>query len=177
MPIALDAALRTGLQGLCSEDRESQDSWGNYFYWESLKSPAVLPDAAKLLADHDARLCMITALSRTALKTPGVFLEYHFALNGNTISLIVHLDDAGDNSQAPTITPWFRNADWFEREIIELFDIKIRGQNNPERLFLDPGIDAGALRNIVPLTAMMNGSCSKDLWESVMEANHLTKDR
>lgn len=171
----LDAGLKKGLQDLCSEDRESRDSWGNMFYWESLKSPAVLPAAATLLANNGARLCMITALARSTQEHPGVYIDYHFAVDGNTVSLIVHLDDEGENAEVPTITPWFRNADWHEREFSELFGIKVRGNTNPNRLFLDPEIDAGALRNIVPLTVMMNGACTKDLWEKVMEANQESK--
>ena len=74
-------------------------------------------------------------------------------------------------NSVPTITPWFRNADWNEREFAELFDVHVDGNTNPKRLFLDPEIDEGILNEVIPLTIMMNGACTKDMWERIMEVN------
>lgn len=169
----LDPDLRKALWELSSEERESLDAWGNGFYWASLNSPELLPAAAKLLAETDARLCMVTALSRFSATDPIVFVEYHFDVNGHTVTLIVHLnkEETDQNAEIPTITPWFRNADWHEREFSELYGVKVKGNANPKRLFLDSSIEEGVLKGLVPLTVMMNGACTKDMWERVMEAN------
>ena len=45
------------------------------------------------------------------------------------------------------------------------------GNTNPKRLFLDPEIDEGILNEVIPLTIMMNGACTKDMWERIMEVN------
>ena len=62
----------------------------------------------------------------------------------------------------------------FKKEIQtgdELFDVHVDGNTNPKRLFLDPEIDEGILNEVIPLTIMMNGACTKDMWERIMEVN------
>ena len=71
----------------------------------------------------------------------------------------------------PSITPLFANADWHEREMMELYGIRVANQPNPRRLFLDEELDAGILNEAVPLSIMMNGACTKDMWERIMEVN------
>lgn len=70
----------------------------------------------------------------------------------------------------PTITPWYDNADWHEREMQELVGIKVKDQPGKTRLFLDPELDRGIIGKIVPLSVMMNGACTKDLWEHILSA-------
>lgn len=164
----LDPSLLRELLELSTEERFSKDSWGNGFEWLTLKSAAELPAAASVLARYRARLCTVTALNRQ-LADPVTTLDYHFDVRGCTVTLTVPLDPA-ENS-VPTITPWFRNADWNEREFAELFDVHVNGNTNPKRLFLDPDIDEGILNEVIPLTIMMNGACTKDMWERVMEMN------
>lgn len=165
---SLNPALVKGLLELASEERHSKDSWGNGFEWVTLKTSADLTAAAALLAEHRARLCTVTAQNKQ-LAEPVTTLAYHFDVYGYTLTLTVPLDPA-ENS-VPTITPWFRNADWNEREFAELFDVHVEGNTNPKRLFLDPDIDQGILNEVIPLTIMMNGACTKDMWERIMEMN------
>ena len=165
---AINPELVSGLLKLASEERHSKDSWGNGFEWVTLNSAADLPAAAALLAEHGARLCAVTALNKQ-LAEPITTLAYHFDVHGYTLTLTVPLDPA-ENS-VPTITPWFLNADWNEREFAELFDVHVDGNTNPKRLFLDPDIDEGILNEVIPLTIMMNGACTKDMWERIMEVN------
>ena len=37
------------------------------------------------------------------------------------------------------------------------------------RLFLDEELDAGILNEAVPLSIMMNGACTTDLWERILK--------
>ena len=165
---SINPELRKGLVELASEERHNWDSWGNGFEWVTLMNAGQLPDAAALLAKHEARLCTVTALNKQ-LAEPVTTLAYHFDVHGYTVTVTVPLDPA-ENS-VPTITPWFRNADWNEREFAELFDVHVDGNTNPKRLFLDPEIDEGILNEVIPLTIMMNGACTKDMWERIMEVN------
>ena len=63
----------------------------------------------------------------------------------------------------------FANADWHEREMMELYGIRVANQPNPRRLFLDEELDAGILNEAVPLSIMMNGACTTDLWERILK--------
>ena len=111
----------------------------------------------------------ISADEKTAMGSALKFAGVNGGANGYTVTVTVPLDPA-ENS-VPTITPWFRNADWNEREFAELFDVHVDGNTNPKRLFLDPEIDEGILNEVIPLTIMMNGACTKDMWERIMEVN------
>ena len=167
--LSLSSALETALEVLSLESRHSKDAQGNAFAWFTLKSPDLLPRVATVLASHQARLCTATCYARDRLSDPQNDIAYHFDVNGHTITVIAQLDPL--SMAVPTITPWFRNADWNEREFIELYDIHVEGQPNPRRLFLDPSISEGVLNEAIPLTIMMNGACTKDLWERVMTEN------
>ena len=166
--------LERALTVLSKGSNLSRDEWGNGFGWFTLKSPDLLPRAAAVLAEHGARLCTVTAYSRTMLTDPENDVAYHFDLRGYTLNLVVPLDSI--EVSVPTITPWFRNADWNEREFMELYDIHVEGHPNPRRLFLDPDIEEGVLNEAIPLTILMNGACSRDLWERVMAENHIPTD-
>lgn len=169
----LDERIVSGLTALSSEERTSLDAWGNGFHWVTLNSGAELPSVATLLAEHGARLCTVTALHKD-LTQPILYIAYHFDIHGYTVTVTVPLDP--NENSIPTITPWFRNADWNEREFAELYDVHVDGNINPKRLFLDPEIEEGILNEVIPLTIMMNGACTKDMWERVMLMNKSTPD-
>lgn len=170
---SLDERIVSGLAEFASEERTSRDAWGNGFHWVMLNSGEALPSAAALLATHEARLCTVTALHKN-LTQPVLYIAYHFDVHGYIVTVTVPLDP--NENRVPTITPWFRNADWNEREFAELYDVHVDGNINPKRLFLDPEIDEGILNEVVPLTIMMNGACTKDMWERVMLMNKSEPD-
>lgn len=165
----LDVALEKELESRAAESRYSTDAWGNRFLWCDVRPPERLTDVAELLAAAGARLCTVTALVREIYTNPVTFLAYHFDVHGCTVTITIQLDPA-DNT-VDSITPWFANADWNEREFAELYDIRVRGNTNPKRLFLDPDIEEGILNEVIPLTVMMNGACTKDMWERVMKTS------
>lgn len=170
----LSHRLERALSVLSINSNLSRDEWGNGFGWFTLKSPDMLPKAAGILAEHGARLCTVTAYARTVLSDPENDVAYHFDINGYTLNIVVQLSPI--EVSVPTITPWFRNADWNEREFMELYDIHVEGHPNPRRLFLHDDIEEGVLNEAIPLTILMNGACSRDLWERVMEANRIPTD-
>ena len=165
-----DAALVAELGTFATQQEnatwEADDMYGNMTYWFRLDTPALLYPAAVALKAKGARLTMVSACRRDTVGTSGRYISYHFALKGIVYTLRVTLTDTEDFT--PSITPIFANADWHEREMIELYGINVTGQPNDNRLFLDEKLDAGLLEGAVPLSVMMNGACTTDLWERVL---------
>lgn len=155
--------------------RLEQDAWGNPVLWYRLPDPAHLTRAAALLADNGARLCTVTARNINVYSSPIFTLLYHFDVAGCSLTVSVELDST--DPIVPTLTPWFRNADWNEREFAELYAVRLSGRPAPERLFLDPDIDAGIMNEAIPLSIMMNGACTTDMWEHLLRINAREKDR
>jgi NADH:ubiquinone oxidoreductase subunit C len=154
----------------CSETgmvHHTVDSYGNAFHWFRLGTPRHLTRAAALLRDAGARLCMTTAYNRRQLSEPMQEVCYHFELDGIVYNLTVTLN--GEWPVVPSITQFFANADWHEREMMELYGINVTDHPNPRRLFLDEKFDAGILNQAVPLSVMMNGASTADLWESILK--------
>jgi NADH:ubiquinone oxidoreductase subunit C len=105
--------------------------------------------------------------NRRQLSEPMQEVCYHFELKGVIYNLTVTLN--GEWPTVPSITPLFANADWHEREMMELYGIQVTDHPDPRRLFLDEELDAGILNEAVPLSIMMNGACTTDLWERILK--------
>lgn len=165
-----NARIIDGLSALCSADdaiRYGADSFGNAFHWFRLDTPRMLQEAAAVMHKAGARLCMTTAYNRRQLSEPMQEVCYHFELEGIVYNMTVTLN--GEWPTVPSITPLFANADWHEREMMELYGIQVTNHPNPRRLFLDEELDEGILNEAVPLSIMMNGACTTDLWERILK--------
>lgn len=167
------SSLINTLSKLCPEDgvKLGSDMYGNAQHWFELSSPSQLTAAAAALKDRSARLSLISGYSRAgqpdAAERPFAAC-YNFVLDGVLYNLTVTLSKR--EPAVPTITPWFANADWHEREMMELVGITVANQPNPNRLFLDASLDAGVLDQLVPLSVMMNGACTRDIWEHILSS-------
>lgn len=160
------------LQATGVEAEWTNDVRANCFGWLHLKRPEKLKEAAEALAGK-VRLCTVTAYAEErddASKRRRI--AYHFANGDTTITVTVPLYDQEtlEKLPVPSITPWFLNADWNEREFREMFNIDIIGHPNPNRLFLDERLDAGIMTRLIPFSAMAHGAASNTLWERVLEA-------
>ena len=165
-----NSTIIEGIEPLCAHGgsvRHTSDSFGNAYHWFQIDSPHELLQAADILHSQGSRLAMITAYNRHSDTGPMQALCYQFVLEGVVYSVTVPLD--AEPPQVPSITPLFNNADWHEREMMELYGIKIVNQPNPRRLFLDEELDKGLLGELVPLSIMMNGASSQDLWERILQ--------
>lgn len=152
-------------QGVAAE-HHSMDAFGNAYHWYRLVEPGALEPAARRLKEKGARLCMISPYNVRQMGELRPEICYHFELNGVVYNLTATPD--ARRPAVPSITPIFANADWHEREMMELFNIVVERHPNPRRLFLDEKLDAGILNQAVPLSVMMNGACTTDLWERIL---------
>jgi len=152
----------------------TSDANGNCFGWVKLPAPGDLLVIAPLLAECGARLMTVTAYRNDKfgrMEMDGHEIAYHFDLEGVVLTVSVCLPD--NPPRVPSITPWFKNADWNEREFAELYGVVLEGHPNPRRLFLDPSFDAAILDRLVPLSTMMNGASTTTLWEKVFAGKQL----
>jgi NADH-quinone oxidoreductase subunit C len=142
--------------------------------WCQLRDPESILPAAQALAGLQARLSMVTAYLTEAARLRGTReISYHFDLEGTTLTVAVELPLEG--AQVPSLTPVFRNADWNEREFMELYEIRVTGHPDPRRLFLDSSIEPAAFERLIPYSTFSNGANSKALWEKVMAASTAEK--
>lgn len=157
----------------------TEDAHGNLYGWLVLEEAGRLTQLAPAMARCRLRLCTMTAYDPDRdPANPQRAIAYHFDLDGLTLTVTAPLvmPAASENGHAaprpevPSITPWFRNADWNEREFMEMYDIAVIGHPNPKRLFLDERLDAGIMGQMIPLSTMMNGASTQDLWERIMSA-------
>ncbi len=157
----------------------TEDAHGNLYGWILLDNAPRLAELAPAMARCRLRLCTMTAYDpERDPANPQRAIAYHFDLDGLTLTVTAPLtmpevDEDGNaegKPEVPSITPWFRNADWNEREFMEMYDIAVSGHPNPKRLFLDERLDAGIMGQMIPLSTMMNGASTQDLWERIMSA-------
>lgn len=155
---------RVGEQNISLECRTNRK--GVTTAWCRLKRIEDLLPCAQMVKALSGRLSTITASSREHARESGAHeLAYHFDLDGDTltVSLLLPL-----GAEVDSLTSLFRNADWNEREFMELYDIKIRGCLNPKRLFLDESIAPGVLDRFIPFSALVNAASTKTLWERIL---------
>ncbi|MCR4666065.1 MAG: NADH-quinone oxidoreductase subunit C [Desulfovibrio sp.] len=163
------AQIIEALTPLCHDEsaiKHTADLYGNGYHWFRLENSRKIKDAALILKRFPARLIMISAYENTDASVETKELCYHFDVEGIIYNLTVTQNN--EWPIVPSITPEFANADWHEREIMELYNIKVTDHPNPKRLFLDEKLDSGLLATAVPLSVMMNGASSKDLWERIL---------
>ena len=98
-------------------------------------------------------------------------VDYHFDLDGDTLTLVVHVPAGG---AVESLTKLFRGADWPEREIMEIYALEVVHHPDPRRLFLDPGIESSVLERLIPLSTLANSATTKGLWEKIMAQTEKT---
>jgi NADH:ubiquinone oxidoreductase subunit C len=134
--------------------------------WCVLDDKADLVAVARLLVEVRARLSTITAYATEKAKRTGNFeIAYHFDLDGDTLTVTVHFPPEGE---VDSLTPFFANADWPEREMAELYGIRIKGHPSPERLFIDESLGEAVFDQYIPYSSMVNAATTKGLWEKVI---------
>ncbi len=94
-------------------------------------------------------------------------IDYHFDIAGDALTIIAYVPQGGSIA---SLTPLFRNADWHEREMMELYAVKVTDHPDPRRLFLDASIDDAVLERLIPFSTLVNAASTKGLWERLTAA-------
>lgn len=136
---------------------------------------------AKLIASFKGRVMTITPLNTPAIITenaPGeelvkekpisLIINYHFFFEGVNFTVRITLPDM--ERTVNSITPVLKSADWHEREMQELYNIKLEGHPNSKRLFLDENIYMTD-HTMIPLSEAMTGASTNTLWEKIMKSD------
>lgn len=127
--------------------------------WCELSDKELLVQLAELLQGMNARVCMVTAY----VHEKGHNIVYHFDVNGVMLNITLFVDD----KSVPSITPFFKSADWTERELSELYGIALENHPNPKRLFIDDAIKEEVLKEYYTLSSMMSGKINETLWSRI----------
>lgn len=90
---------------------------------------------------------------------------YHFDLDGDTLSVVVFVPAGG---AVQSLTPLYRAADWTERELMELYAIRVADHPNPKRLFVDESIEGAVLERLIPYSTLVNAASTKALWDKII---------
>ena len=132
--------------------------------WVELPAPKDLPSVGAELLALGARLATTTVY---LTKPVGHVVAYHFVVDDLPLTVKVPVSES---DSVPSITSLFANADWEEREIMELSGLTVTGHPNPRRLFLDESIEAGVLDRYVPMSEMTNLAQQDELWNRIRQA-------
>ncbi len=99
-------------------------------------APEQMPAVAQAMLGAECFLESLTALDMVESFT----LVYHFANFWELCRTVVHATLPKD-AAAPTISHIYPGADWYEREVYDLFGIKFAGHPNLKRLLLPEDAD------------------------------------
>jgi len=161
----LDRGLTGCVKGRCGIEWKTNRK-GVTVAWCHLEKGSDLLSVAELLKTSCARLSTITASLPEHAKANGMHeIAYHFDFDGDTLTVQVRipLED-----EVESLVPVFPNADWNEREFMELYSIKVRGCMHHRRLFIDEKIDPAVLDRLIPFSTLVNAASTKTLWERIL---------
>ena len=118
----------------------SQVADGDYaktgYHLEVAAGPTQMPAVAQAMLDQGCFLESLTAVDLRESFT----LVYHFASFSELCRTVVHAS-LPKGAQAPTISQVFPGADWYEREVYDLFGIKFAGHPDLKRILLPDDAD------------------------------------
>jgi NADH-quinone oxidoreductase subunit C len=113
--------------------------------------------AVKALRD-DERCRYVSIIDITAVDWPGrerrFDVVYHFLSPGHNRRIRVKIE-VGEAAAVPSIIAVFPGADWFEREVYDLYGVPFTGHPDMRRLLTDYGFDGHPLRKDFPLTGFV----------------------
>ncbi|MHC1714977.1 MAG: NADH-quinone oxidoreductase subunit C [Acidaminococcaceae bacterium] len=146
--------------------------------WCRLMDADDIYQVAEIVADFKGRVITLSALNTpSVLNEPSdassknepikLVINYHLYFDGINCTVTITLPD--NERAVRSITPVLISADWHEREMQDLFNIKLLGHPNPKRLFLDKDIHL-ADHAMIPLSEAMNGAGTNTLWEKIMRS-------
>jgi len=127
------------------------------YHLEVAATPAQMPAVAQALLKEG---CFLESLTAVDTSKAAFTLVYHFANFYELCRTVVHASLAKD-TEAPTISHVYPGADWYEREVYDLFGIKFAGHPNLKRLLLPEDATIHPLRKEFPAEAETKAEAPK----------------
>lgn len=124
---------------------------------EVTATPEQMPAVARALLTEG---CFLESLTAVHTSREAFTLVYHFANFYELCRTVVHASLPAD-AEAPTISQVYPGADWYEREVFDLFGIKFAGHPNLKRLLLPEDADIHPLRKEFPAAAEVKAEAAK----------------
>jgi NADH-quinone oxidoreductase subunit C len=119
--------------------------------------PGDIVAAATVLRD-DERCRYYSIIDITAVDWPGrerrFDVVYHFLSPSHNRRIRVKIE-VGETAAVPSIIGVFPGADWFEREVYDLYGVPFTGHPDMRRLLTDYGFEGHPLRKDFPLTGFV----------------------
>jgi len=126
-------ALLSALPGATTLERRGDGLW--------MAAPRLdVLALADLMREMEARLSTMTGI---ALPTGETGILYHYCLGG----LMLNIRTETHDHTIPSITPITQTADWCEREIGDLYDVRFDGHPDPRRLIRPHALSPGFFRD------------------------------
>jgi len=117
-----------------------------------LASEKLIAASLKLRDEFDfALLSTITAVDYWPEESPRFHIVYVFNSLSKNLQLILRVPVAGENPTIPTLTKVYKNANWRERELWDMFGIKVDGHPDLRRLLMPDDWNGHPLRKDYPL--------------------------
>ena len=138
--------LKDNIQAALAPLNLAQVSDGDYsktgYHLEVAAAPGQMPAVAQGMLEAGCFLESLTAVDLRESFT----LVYHFASFDELCRTVVRASLAKEaqeaqEAQPPTISRVYPGADWYEREVYDLFGIKFAGHPNLKRLLLPEDAD------------------------------------
>jgi NADH-quinone oxidoreductase subunit C len=116
-------------------------------------SPEAIADAARALRDEFRfdHLVDITAVDYWPQEEPRFHVVYHIRNLAETLVLCLRVPLDGNAPEISSIEGVYRGANWFEREVFDMFGIKFNGNSDLRRILMPHDWVGHPLRKDYPL--------------------------
>jgi NADH-quinone oxidoreductase subunit C len=140
--------------------------------------PSDVVAAVKVLRD-DERCRYVSIIDITAIDWPGrerrFDVVYHFLSPSHNRRIRVKIE-VGEGRPVPSIIEVFPGADWFEREVYDLYGVPFTGHPDMRRLLTDYGFEGHPLRKDFPLTGFVEVRWDEEQKRVVYEPVRLAQE-
>jgi NADH-quinone oxidoreductase subunit C len=116
-------------------------------------APGKIVDICRYLKYDEkfVRLSTVTAVDRYPVE-PRFEVVYHLHSLQRNERLRLKCRVTGEKPQIDSVTPVWRSADWYEREVFDLFGIRFNGHPDLRRIMLPDDWEGHPLRKDSPVT-------------------------